>query len=261
MFAGQPWPASLIALLASIAGALLATRGYQRRLLAAWTALAAIFVLNPVMGPLLIEHVTSSNIYWRLFYTLPFPLAAGLLAGQLLDQPRWNGARRRLAALGTVAVAIALHFAPASPSVYRELSTVGRPRYNVDLPNLALAQRVAAVAPPGPMLAPLRIALFLPLVLADRPQLVTRESELLMWMTELGAGIQVAELRQSAAEFAAGEPGGTLDALIAVLERYPLRSVVVAAGVLAQERAAAALRESGFGSPQPIDGYVLLTRD
>jgi hypothetical protein len=41
----------------------------DRRFLVAWIVSAVVCYLNPIISPIIIEHVTSPNIYWRVFST------------------------------------------------------------------------------------------------------------------------------------------------------------------------------------------------
>ena len=56
----------------------------RRRLLSWWCLIYAGLFLNPLSAYLLMEHLTTSNVYWRLFHAYPIPLVIGIAAG-LLD--------------------------------------------------------------------------------------------------------------------------------------------------------------------------------
>ena len=57
-------------------------RSKQNRFLVAWVFVTVALVLNPLVSPYVMRYLTTENIYWRLFYLLPFPLivALGMLA-------------------------------------------------------------------------------------------------------------------------------------------------------------------------------------
>jgi len=263
MFAARP-PVSALAGVVSVVAALLLTRGYLRRLLVAWCGLAIVALLNPLVAPFLIEHVTSPNIYWRLFYLLPFPLVVGLAAAAWsasMEQPR----TRLAATIAIVFGGLLLHFVPGSPSVYHDKpgdqhrSELGAPRYNVDTDKLRIAAEIAAIAPSGPMLAPQRVSVYVPMVSTEHPQVVTRDSEMLTWITGLGQPKGVAEDRLKAARLLAAfdEDVGHLER---VLDRQQIRSVVATAPALARGAVRSVLDQRGFAETARVGEWVLLTR-
>ena len=69
------------------------------------------------------------------------------------------------------------------------------------------------------------------MIAVDRPQITTRESELLMWVTGLGEDVSVATQRIEASNVFSGH-GDDHEALVAVLERYPIRTVIVRLSML-----------------------------
>lgn len=254
-----PWPASVVALVAATALALAWSRGYERRFLAAWCALAIALVLNPIVGPWLIEHVTSSNIYWRMFYVFPFPLAAGIAAACAFERRALAGRTTRRAVPIAIAAALLLQVLPCS--TYRDIGELGVvPRYRLQLDKFEAATKVGAAAPPGPMLAPLAVAAYLPMTVADRPQMVTRESEMLLWLTSLGESLDVARTRLSAGDYLAGR-GGSIDAVLAVLDRYPLRTVVGDRAVMSDAALRAALEQRRFGPIQDVESFAIWARE
>lgn len=263
MFSARP-PVSAFALAAGLVAALLSSRGYLRRLLFAWCAFLGLTALNPWLAPFFVEHVTSPNIYWRTFYLLPFPLALGLGAAAWFDRCSGPGARR-LAVATTLVFGIALHFVPGSPSVYHDRpgdlhrSELGAPRFNVQTDKLAIAERIAELAPPGPMLAPHRVSVYVPMVATDAPQVITRRSETLLWVTRLGVGVEVAEERMRAANHLGGH-GHDITALAAVLDRYAVVCVVLTEEMLADGPTGRALAERSFAELGRVGEYVVMER-
>ncbi|MGH9879116.1 MAG: DUF6077 domain-containing protein, partial [Nitrososphaerales archaeon] len=55
-----------------------------RRFFLCWVVLGFIIFLNPVVSGFIIKNFTSENIYWRLFYLLPFPIIVGIAYLSLL---------------------------------------------------------------------------------------------------------------------------------------------------------------------------------
>ncbi len=75
-----------------------------RRLLLGWIGAAVVLFLNPIVAPALIEHITSPNAYWRLFYILPFPLVVGIASSVAFARTAQWSAQRRFAAVALVSV-------------------------------------------------------------------------------------------------------------------------------------------------------------
>jgi len=115
------------------------------------------------------------------------------------------------------------------------------------------------VAPAGSMLAPMRIAVFLPMLAADMPQLTTRKSEMLMWMTGLGQSRELALQRLAAADVLSGY-SDDFAALRAVLDRYRVRTVVVEAERYELEPVRRALEQRGYRELARVAGTVVTAR-
>ena len=75
-------------------GGVLAPRPVRSFLLG-WSGLAALLYLNPWVAPWLIEHITSPNIYWRLFYLLPVTPLLALAVALVLERLRARVSRRK----------------------------------------------------------------------------------------------------------------------------------------------------------------------
>jgi Family of unknown function (DUF6077) len=233
----------------SAAAVVLAERAVRRFLLA-WIAGAAL-LLNPWAGPWLIRHFTTPNVYWRLFYALPFPLVLGLAVSFALDRYGDRVSWRR----GIIAAAVGapLLLSPLLPgaSVLRaENETwIGWPGPKVIPATLSDARAVAAAAPSGPMLAPPDLSGVLGLLTSAYPQMLVgpRTGEVqVLFRVAPREGMAAAEMRIGASMFSEGS-GGSLEAFAGVLARYPaLVSVVLRGPVVGDEHAREALRSAGF---------------
>ena len=262
MYAGRP-PASALAVVSCLPAAWWLSDRYMRRVLVVWCGVAVCTLLNPLLAPFLIEQVTSPNIYWRLFYLLPFPLAAGLAASGSFA--RATTLRRATAlAVTFVAVTTALHWVPHSPSVYHDRpgdqhsSRLSWPRYDLDTAKLEVAGEISEAAADGVMLAPLRIAAYVPMLNAEMPQVITRRSEMLMWITGLGQPRSIPEQRLSAADYLGGT-GGELADLEAVLDRHAVRTLVADRQVAERAELRAALARRSWRESARVQDYVLFT--
>lgn len=51
-----------------------------------------VMLLNPWISDVVIQHLTTENIYWRLFYLLPFPLMPALALGLVVNAGRIGAA-------------------------------------------------------------------------------------------------------------------------------------------------------------------------
>jgi hypothetical protein len=148
----------------------------ERRILVPWILLVIVLYLNPLVSPLVIKYVTSPNIYWRIFYLLPFPLVVGLSAA---------GIHRRLGAVGSKCRGIALvvagvlllcgHLPSWSSSVFRHgrKTRLSLPGYKVS--GLAQGREVIRLSPPaGTMLAAPLISCSVPMLTSKYPQICIR---------------------------------------------------------------------------------------
>jgi len=204
----------------------------NRRFVVTWIVLILAFYLNPLVSPFIIEHITTPNIYWRLFYLLPFPLVIGLSGAAIsLRLEAGNTTFRRLT-LGVVAtILFAAHLFPVSPSVFRQkpevlVTKLSLPSYKAC--HLSEARKVLALAPPpGTMLAPPTVSLSLPLLTSDYPQICVRQDGISMFMAERGLEHEATQ-RIRASYFLGGQTTREgLDSLVWVIKQQPqIRSVV-----------------------------------
>ena len=253
-------PTTLILVAISLVGALLTLRGWPRRFLASWLLFAGLALLNPLVAPFLIDHVTTPNLYWRLFYLLPFPLAIGLTGAALGETVGVGATTRGNAAAGLlVCLLVGAHWIPGSSSIYQHGTDV---RFGLKLRPATrdLAQRVIELMPPGAMLAPLPLSNVVSMLGGDHQQIRTRPDGLRLWFSrpELNR-------RMTASEFLArGESSrrqGGLKAVLELVELYPdIRSVLARGEVARQYDLGRILAAKGFTESHPIDSMVLFAK-
>ena len=250
-------PYTPVAVTVSIVLAIAFSSGWVRRFLLAWVLLAVALFLNPWSGDFLIQHFTSPNIYWRMFYLLPFPLATALAGAHLHGRIKERfGLNLSWAGLGAFAALCLL-------SLWDRNLIEFPPRYKLPQAEYEAATAVHEQATPGPMLAPFPVAGILVMLSSDHPQIILRGRTDKVAATLLAATGHDAEaqLRRRAGTFARfGEPED-YEAFETVLGRYPLAAVVLHRRVLgSQTGAIALLRHHGFCAVLVTGDYQLFER-
>jgi chromate transport protein ChrA len=255
-------PVMPVALIVSSGLALWLLRGEQRRYLTLWIVLSVLLFLNPLVAPFLIEHMTSPNAYWRLFFIYPFPLTLGISASSAFTRMQGLAASWRIGAVSLVCAALLagnLLLPGASIFQGRDVS-VGRPGYKIPPLDLTHAQQVIAIAPEGPMLAPRDLAGLVVMLDSNDPQLRIRDSAERAWFSERGQ-LDEAELRISASNYLQGGADERLKSLQQLLQEYPeIRSVVARAAVYKQPQLQSLLAQFGFTHSRSAAGYVIAWR-
>ena len=250
-------PYTPVAVVVSVVLAIALSSGWMRRLLLAWVLLAVALFLNPWSGDFLIQHFTSPNIYWRMFYLLPFPLATALAGAHLHGRIKERfGLNLSWAGLGAFAALCLL-------SLWDRNLIEFPPRYKLPQAQYEAATAIREQATPGPMLAPFPVAGILVMLSSDHPQIILRGRTDKVAATLLAATGHDAEaqLRRRAGTFARfGEPED-YEAFETVLGRYPLAAVVLHRRVLgSQTGAIALLRRHGFCAVPVMGEYQLFER-
>jgi len=255
-------PVVCILMTLGTAGALIFLRGRERRFLVTWIVSCILLYLNPLVCGILIQYVTSPNIYWRLFYLYPFPLVLGLCAAHLAS--RWDIGRARrgnLIAVLIVIILIILHFLGFSSSVfYRSKTEIRGFTYKIDPMELDMARRVAGIAPPGTMLATPELSLVMPMIEGKHPQMLTRERATIVWMDLCGMSGE-GHLRIRAAYFLGGHSKKGLDELLWLVRNYrQIQSVVAHTRVAHENDLYNLLGSEGFSEPIETDGVIVFSK-
>jgi hypothetical protein len=242
---------------AATAASLWVSSASTRRFLVAWWAVILAGFLNPWLAPLWIEHVTTSNVYWRWFYLLPLLPSLGLawsaLFQRLSGETRHSGWVLGGGVLGLLALAVL--FSPSS--ALRRVESVGILGYRIPPGLEDTANRIIRASPPGPMLAPKRLSGVIPMLSADRPQMRLRNDGVRYWLEERGAA-EDAERRIQASDFVGGAGSGE-DAFRALVERYPeLRTLVLHPSVELDGDTLALLHRLGFSREKRVGSHRLL---
>jgi hypothetical protein len=258
LFLNLERPVTPVAFIASLVIVWLLMRGPRRRLLLAWTAVAALLFLNPLVAPLWIARLTGPSIYWRAFYILPFVGMAGAAMIALLERvPASRPRDGRLLIASILIACVALNLVPGSTSVYRRGGEIGWPAYKLVQEAVDVGRAVIANAPPGVMLAPREISGTTPMLRGGYPQLRIRDDTLIEWLTARDRAAD-ADRRIGASEFAAGRSEFQPD-----FERIVTATDVLETIVLRQDvypLVETLLASEGFVHKAPARGYWIVWR-
>jgi hypothetical protein len=225
-------PVVMSFLICGVISAIIFVRKRDRYFLATWVILIMALYLNPVVAPFMIKHVTSPNIYWRLFYLLPFPLVIGLSGAAVSARLENKSPKWRRIVFGTVtALLLAAHLPPSSSSIFRRgprATKLGMPRYKVQEVYFEQTRKLLALnLPAGPMLAIPAISITLPTLTSKYPQIFYTVTNLLLWM-ELDDRKTEGRHRIAASRFLGGQISKKgLESLVWVIRHNPqIRSIV-----------------------------------
>jgi hypothetical protein len=229
----------------------------RRRFLIGWMATITLVALNPLVMPLIVDHLATWNAYWRIFYVLPFPLCAGLAGALLCD--RWLSTRRAVLVAGLLIVAGATLANTLAPGP----TTLGGLRFEPGSHKLRPGvleevREIAASAAPGSMLAPYEISTTLPLVSAAFPQ-VSVEGFFLAHFGRLQDRRREAESRHRAALFVGGRRSTGLEDVRGLLDQG-LQNLVVVKRRADWPALARLLRQAGLTRVLTLDRFVLFRR-
>jgi hypothetical protein len=159
------YPLTPVLFVAGLIAVLLYSR--HRRFFAWWIFLAIVLFLNPLVSGPIINHLTTENVYWRLFWLLPFPaiVVVGLL-------PLFGPGLKSAIAGGLLLAACAwcAFWGPTSVIRPENAATFGWPGYKIHEPELSAVEQITAAVPNGSMFAPLEISSNIVLLSARYPQ-------------------------------------------------------------------------------------------
>jgi hypothetical protein len=259
-FLEESGPATPIALIGSTVLTLLMTSGVTRKFILAWIAATVVLFLNPIVSPFLIKYLTTPNIYWRLFYVYPMPLLLGLTGARLYEYTGRFSRPVRLAIISGAASALFIaHFVPFTTSVLYLRTEFGWPRYKMPARFEKSAAGVIAVAPPGPMLAPMPFNGIITMLSGDYPQMRVFTDAERVWFGERGLRSHI-DQRICASEFVNGDKPECLPAFQAVLGYGNLNSVVILERAALDPEVQHSLSENGFIHHRKVDNLLVYWR-
>jgi hypothetical protein len=234
----------------------------QRIFFAAWICVAFLLSLNPYVAPVIIKYVTTENIYWRLFYLLPFPIVLAVGAALFSDRCRTRSLRTAIhvATLLTTPLAIS---GPASVIRAENYASFGFPGYKIDPGLLSLTHGIAESAPHGRMLAPVEVANALVTITSKFPQFTIRSDQLRLHFSAIGDTDQP-QIRTAASAFLAGDDatGTGIESIKTVINSpHAPRTIVISPSVTDRKELVSVLTERGFIKIEPIkNGWYLAVK-
>lgn len=259
-FLEQSGPATPLVLMGCTVSAVLFTTGNVRKFILAWMAATLILFLNPIVSPFLIKYLTTPNIYWRLFYVYPMPLLLGLTGAGLYEYTARFSKQVRFAIIsGTASVLFIAHFVPFTTSVLYLRTEFDWPRYKIPPASARSAAAVIAVAPPGPMLAPMPLNGIITMLSAAYPQMRVFTDADRAWFGRRGMSTEI-ENRICASEFVNGGQPDCLPAFQAVAGYDILRSIVIAQSAAADPQVQHVLERSGYVHHETVDDLLVYWR-
>ncbi|MDJ0790081.1 MAG: DUF6077 domain-containing protein [Myxococcota bacterium] len=242
--------------MAFAAGCLFLLPTGDRRFLGGWILAAVVLALNPLAMSLLVETLTTTNAYWRLFYTLPFPLLVGVGAGSLAARAEMSEFRSLCASAAALLLAAGLQFAAATKTPLAGERFALGPKL---APMLRLeVEAIVERARPGPMLAPTAVSSVLPILTSAHPQVVVRGYFIRHFAAEAGLP-EVAESRIRAV-MAVTTAKTTNLADVEVLLEQGLENVVCTTRATKNEELRERLKEAGMLPALRTPRYVLFIR-
>jgi hypothetical protein len=206
--------------------------------------LLVILFLNPIGMRIFIDFIVPSNIYWRLFFILPFPKAMGVVAGTRLALPYKT---RIMFEIGVTLFALALYVI-AKPALTFS-------HYEQKINNFSIAQKIVAIAPPGAMLAPSQLYGIIPMIDGFHPQLSTRFDAINLWVTNPQENLT----RKRATGFIEGQV--TFFQYFSVLLKEDIVQTIVFNETIfsnsIRKRVEKILKENGFLHKKLVNDYVI----
>ena len=250
----------LIAISSMVVSLILSTK---RKELMIWIAASFILYLNPLSAGFLIENVTSPNIYWRMFYILPFPLTFALSVSCILKHTDSFLKREKLIAsvLLLMTFLLSLHKPLNKASVFSHSNKgarINNPKRKIYKKPVFIAKKIVQVAPPGVMLAPRRVAGYVTMIDSQYPQLASRTEGIETWLTYRNKA-EEAQLRIEAAQFVAGDESLFNSFKKLVFLYKDLESIVIAKSIWEKAEVQDFLQQNGFAFYHKINQDLVLT--
>jgi hypothetical protein len=148
-----------------------------------WITIVFVFFLNPFVSDFVIKNITTENIYWRLFYLLPFPLVA-CIAFAVLVQVNWFS---KAIAFFIMALLIpAAIWGPTSVVRPENRATIDFPGYKIGSSDLVASQNIVDKIAYGSMFSPIELSSNILLLSSHYPQFHMREDYLGLMLCSIG---------------------------------------------------------------------------
>ncbi|MDD5450324.1 MAG: DUF6077 domain-containing protein [Desulfovibrionales bacterium] len=122
----------------------------HRKFFLIWVFVTVAFVLNPIVSGFIMSKLTTENIYWRMFYLLPFPLVVVIAVLAYFRKESYSLAHL---SIGSMLLIFAIWVSPTSIFAGGKYTTLEWPRYKLTPVAIEVVRRLHAYLPPGTMVA------------------------------------------------------------------------------------------------------------
>lgn len=259
----REFPITLVLAVVLTTATLIMLSGNSRKYLIVWIFSSIILFLNPVTSAFLIDKLVTPNIYWRLFFILPFPLMAGFcvvafLTRVKLDTQTGNG---RAFVVILLAALLSAQYIFWNASVFNPNngSQIGWAEYKLQKHLLESARQIIGIAPRGVMLAPVELSGTIAMLSGDYPQIRVRSDAEHLWLDAQGLNKE-AELRINASQYIGGDVSN-IESLKLLLLKYPsIQSIVMDRNVWKIKEVVKLVADHGYNNYQAIKRYVIVWR-
>ena len=243
----------------------------RRRLIAWWCGIYGVFFLTPLTAPLLIEHLTTSNTYWRLFHGYPIPLVIGISVAGLFTYTRSLNQHRKIMAFAISAIAlgsphvililqILFGWDRTAPTIIRAIHRISAGGYRISDVRLADIKAVLSRLPDGSVLAAQPINADIPVFSGTHPLIYARMTETEFWFQTRG-NPEKGNRRRAAMQFASGTSNHSKNDFFSVLDEEPnLKSLVLLPDALTLAGVSEKIAANGFNDIGTAGRYRLFTR-
>lgn len=253
-------PAFPLSIVLVVAASYLAVRQLQasrQRLILWWCLIYAGLFLNPISARILMEYVTTSNTYWRLFHAYPIPLVFGIAAVWLISYFLKSQRRPRIFLIlgggivlgiphALLILQIVFGWERNAPTIIRSIHRISAGGARISDVRIAEANKILSLVPPGPMLAGEPASTVIPILSGRNPQIYARVLETEFWFEARGEkerGLR----RRGAYHFVSGWPGSAPEPFFKVLkEERNLKSLVIHRDVFQTGNIAKRIKAEGF---------------
>ena len=227
--------------------------------------------LTPLSANFLMENLTTSNIYWRLFHGYPIPLVIGLTAAgvysMIINQARFQKIIVLFIssfALGLPHAVLVMQIAFGSertaPSVIRAIHRVSAGGPRVSDIRLSDVRAVLPHLPHGPVLAAHPINSDIPIFSGNHPLIYARMIETEFWFQTRG-NPQKGERRRLAMKFASGLSPANEETFFQVINEEPaITSLVLKPEALKSKTVLKRIITSGFHDIGKMGRYRVFIR-
>lgn len=155
-----------------------------RKFFISWVAIIIVFLLNPLVSDFVIKNITTENIYWRLFYLLPFPLVA-CVAFSILVQA--NQVSKTIAVFLMALLIQAAFWGPTSVVRPGNRATIDFHGYKIGSRDpFAVSQKIIDTIAYGSMFSPIELSNNILLLSSRYPQFYMREDYLGFMLGSVG---------------------------------------------------------------------------